>query len=116
MIEDSLPEVDAHTALQLVDQGAVLLDVREDDEWSAGHSPAAIHVPLSALSSAEIPGVADRRIVVVCRSGNRSKGATQFLLGRGADAVNLAGGMKAWMLAGGSVVTNSGSAGRSFKG
>ena len=50
------PTVDATTAVQLVRDGATLLDVRERDEWRAGHAPQAVHVPL-----ADVPSVAPRR-------------------------------------------------------
>jgi rhodanese-related sulfurtransferase len=107
MGEVTIPEVDVYQALQLVDAGAVLMDVREDDEWLAGHAPTAVHVPLGSLSSLDLAAIEGRRVVLVCRSGNRSRGATEFLLGRGVDAVNLIGGMKAWKLAGAPVITAS---------
>ncbi|MGN6240945.1 MAG: rhodanese-like domain-containing protein, partial [Cellulosimicrobium cellulans] len=46
------PTVDAPTALQLVRDGATLLDVRERDEWRSGHAPQAVHVPLADVSTA----------------------------------------------------------------
>jgi len=86
-------------AEELIDQGAMLLDVREPSEWDAGHAPVAVHVPLGDLA-AEIEDIpADQRIVVVCRSGGRSARATAFLVGSGRDAVNLEGGMQAWAAA-----------------
>jgi rhodanese-related sulfurtransferase len=52
--------------------GAFLLDVREDDEWAAGHAPGALHIRLGELGArtAELPG--DREVYVICRTGNRS--------------------------------------------
>src|SRR5437868_4808646 len=52
--------------------GVFLLDVREDDEWTAGHAPEAVHVRLGDLGArlGELPG--DRELYVICRSGNRS--------------------------------------------
>lgn len=96
-------------ALALVEDGAVLLDVREDDEWSAGHAPSATHVPLGCLSVDGLPR--DRPIVCVCRSGGRSSNAAGALRGAGFDARNLNGGMNAWLLAGLPVVDDSGSPG-----
>ena len=81
-------------AARLVDEGALLLDVREPDEWEAGHAPAATHVPLATLP-ANRPAQG-RRIVAVCRTGARSARATNALNAWGYDAVNLAGGMQAW--------------------
>lgn len=106
------PEVDATEGDRLVAAGALLLDVREPDEWAAGHAPAAVHVPLGALAATATDDWAGRRVVVICRSGNRSRTATDALLGRGIDAVNLAGGMRAWEAAGLPVVTPSGDVGR----
>ncbi|HUI48682.1 MAG TPA: rhodanese-like domain-containing protein [Acidimicrobiia bacterium] len=74
----------------------ILLDVRETDEWEAGHAPGAQWVPLGQLESARFQIPINRRIVCVCRSGVRSAKATEQLVQWGFDAVNLAGGMKAW--------------------
>lgn len=90
------PSIDPAGADTEIGAGALLLDVRGNDEWAAGHAPAARHVPLDELAArvGELP--TDRRIVVVCRSGGRSARATSALTGAGFDAVNLAGGMRAW--------------------
>jgi rhodanese-related sulfurtransferase len=74
--------------------GQVLLDVREDDEWAAGHAPGAVHLPLSRLHPDHLPE-ADR-LLVICRSGNRSGQAAAALARAGYDASNVAGGMNAW--------------------
>jgi rhodanese-related sulfurtransferase len=106
----SVPEVDPAGAQRLADEeGAVLLDVREDDEWEAGHAPGAVHLRLGLL--AQQRPERGRRIVAVCRTGARSGRATEVLNEWGYDAVNLAGGMKAWAAAGLPVVTDAGSAG-----
>ncbi|MGW3507588.1 rhodanese-like domain-containing protein [Streptomyces sp. NPDC000994] len=90
--------------------GAVLLDVREAREWRAGHAPGALHLPLSALASgAGVPPEArGRLLVVVCRSGNRSRQAAELLSARGADAVDVIGGMRDWVRAGLPVVDQRG--------
>ncbi|MFN8146730.1 MAG: rhodanese-like domain-containing protein [Candidatus Nanopelagicales bacterium] len=106
------PEVDVAEGVRLVEAGAVLLDVREPDEWTAGHAPAAVHVPLGSLGSAPVEEWVGRRVVVICRSGNRSRTATDALVARGADALNLVGGMRAWEAHGLPVVTSTGDAGR----
>ena len=74
----------------------LLLDVREADEWAAGHAPGAVHLPLSQLQArvAEVP--VDRPVSVVCHLGGRSAQATAFLLAHGVAARNVAGGMDAW--------------------
>jgi rhodanese-related sulfurtransferase len=104
-----IPEVDPTGARRLADEGALLLDVREDGEWAAGHAPGAQHLRLGLLGQERPPE--GRRIVAVCRSGNRSGKATEVLRAWGYDAVNLAGGMKAWAEAGLSVVTDDGTPG-----
>jgi len=84
--------------------GAWLLDVREQDEWDAGHAPEAHLVPMSVIErrSDEIPD--DLRILVICHSGYRSWQVTKALVAAGYDAVSVAGGMDAWQSAGGVVV------------
>jgi rhodanese-related sulfurtransferase len=92
-----------------VPDDAWLLDVREDDEWVAGHAPGATHIPLGQLSvrAAEVPQ--DTTIYVICRSGARSARAAFALSGGGWDAVNVAGGMQDWAAAGRPMTADSGS-------
>lgn len=100
--------------LDAQESGAVLLDVREHDEWDAGHASGAVHVPMSELPRglAESGALdADRRIVVVCRVGARSAQVAAWLDRQGYDAVNLAGGMIAWAHAGRPIVRDDGMAG-----
>jgi rhodanese-related sulfurtransferase len=94
-------EVSTADASALRDAGALVLDVREPDEWAAGHIPGATHIPLGDLEAraGELPK--DRNIVVVCRSGNRSAQGRDILLGAGFPAVtSMAGGMNDWVAAG----------------
>lgn len=93
--------VDARTADELLRaRDAVLVDVREPSEWSAGHVAGAIHIPLGRLDGRLHTLPKNRRIVVTCRSGHRSRAATKLLRTQGFDAVNLSGGMTAWHRAG----------------
>jgi rhodanese-related sulfurtransferase len=87
-----------------------LLDVREDDEWTAGHAPGARHIPLGQLGAraAEVPQ--DELVYVICRSGGRSAQAAQALAGAGWRTVNVAGGMQDWAAAGRPMVADSGAA------
>jgi rhodanese-related sulfurtransferase len=91
-----------------VPAGVYLLDVREDDEWAAGHAPDAVHVRLSELNmrSDEIPR--DREVYVICRSGSRSAYATQALTGAGWNAINVADGMTGWAVADRPMVSETG--------
>lgn len=111
MSEPQVPEVDADEGKALVDDGALLLDVREPDEWEAGHAPAAVHVPMKEVQDRQGELPKDRRIVAVCRAGGRSAAVTGALNSWGFDAVNLAGGMQAWGATGFPVVTDAGTAG-----
>ncbi|MEU8523354.1 rhodanese-like domain-containing protein [Streptomyces sp. NBC_01216] len=90
--------------------GSVLLDVRETSEWKAGHAPGAVHAPLSDLAAGlPLPQAArDRKLIVICRSGNRSRQAAGLLVERGVDAVDVRGGMHAWAGAGYPVVDERG--------
>jgi rhodanese-related sulfurtransferase len=88
---------------------AYLLDVREDDEWSAGHAPDAHHLPMMQVPArmGEIPNDGD--VVVVCRSGGRSSQVVAYLMNNGWDNVrNLDGGMHDWAAAGRPMVSESG--------
>jgi len=103
----STPHVSAWAALGLVERGALLLDVREPAEWSAGHAPQATLIPMGEVHARRDELPRDTRIVVVCRSGGRSAAITDALRAHGYDAVNLAGGMCAWSAAGMPVVTEA---------
>ena len=85
-----------------------LLDVREDDEWAAGHAPDAVHIPVGALPGrvAEIP--ADREVYVICRSGARSAYAAQQLSVAGRKTINVADGMTGWAVAGRPMISEDG--------
>ena len=92
-----------------VDADAYLLDVREPDEWTAGHAPGAHHVPMMEIPAriSEVP--TDVEVVVVCRSGGRSGQVVSYLMGNGWDNVrNLDGGMQSWQAAGREVVGEGG--------
>ncbi len=104
----NVPTVDA---AQVTDN-AYLLDVREPDEWLAGHPPGAHHVPMMEVPAraAEVP--ADRDVVVLCRVGARSAQVVAYLRQRGYENVyNLDGGLFAWAAAGRPLVGEDGGAG-----
>jgi rhodanese-related sulfurtransferase len=94
---DDVPEVSAEEAHRLVvEEGALLLDVRELDEWDAGHAPDARWMPVGEVQARVGELARDQRVVAICRSGARSRAVAQALIGAGYDAVNLDGGMRAW--------------------
>lgn len=107
-ISPEVPQVDPGRGEELITGGAYLLDVREDDEWAAGHAPSAVHVRLSQVPSELAAMPSERTVVAVCRAGGRSQQAATFLREQGIDAVNLAGGMQAWAGSGLGVVTDDG--------
>jgi rhodanese-related sulfurtransferase len=89
---------------------AYLLDVREDQEWAAGHAPDAHHLPMMQVPGrlSEVPD--DRDVVVVCRVGERSARVVAYLRANGYDRVeNLDGGMMDWVRAGRPLVSEDGS-------
>lgn len=107
----AIPEVTPAEAAELLMQGALLVDVREPFEWNTGHATNARHIPLGVLPRhlSDLPP--HRRIIVACRSGNRSARATAILTSAGLDAANLTGGMSAWARSGLPVVSSSGGPG-----
>ncbi|MGH9032574.1 MAG: rhodanese-like domain-containing protein [Acidimicrobiia bacterium] len=111
MPEPHVPAVEAAEGNALVEEGAFLLDVREPDEWAAGHPPSAVHIPMKEVQARQGELPHDRRIVAVCRSGGRSAAVAEALTAWGFDAVNLAGGLHAWDAAGLPVVTDAGDPG-----
>jgi rhodanese-related sulfurtransferase len=104
VVAESAAEIPAAS----VPDGAWLLDVREDDEWLAGHAPGATHIPLGQLGAraAEVPKT--ETVYVICRSGGRSARAAFALVAAGWDAVNVAGGMHDWDAAGRPMTADSG--------
>jgi len=108
MAATPVPAISALEAMAEILGGASLVDVRERNEWDAGHAPQALPLPLTELAqrSAELPRTG--RVVVVCRSGRRSAGLVAQLVELGVDAVNLDGGMQAWRDAGGDLVSDAG--------
>jgi rhodanese-related sulfurtransferase/glyoxylase-like metal-dependent hydrolase (beta-lactamase superfamily II) len=94
------PSISPRAAKTMVDGGALLLDVREPEEWCVQHAPTAMLLPMSRVRSRRDELPRDRPIVVVCRSGGRSAAVTASLRRSGFDAVNLAGGMCAWAATG----------------
>jgi sulfur-carrier protein adenylyltransferase/sulfurtransferase len=99
-LKEQVPEVDPSQAREEASNGAVLIDVRENEEWDAGHIPGAVHVPRSYLES-RIEGAVperDRHVILYCASGNRSIFAAQSLrelLGY-ENVESMSGGITLW--------------------
>lgn len=88
--------------------GVLLVDVREDDEWTAGHAPEALHLRLSDLQArvGELPR--DQDLYLICRGGARSAYAAQVLASQGWQTVNVADGMTGWAVAGRPMISETG--------
>ncbi len=106
MTSPDVPEQPAPT----LPADAVILDVREPDEWAAGHIESAVHIPIGAVTArlADVPQ--GEPLYVICRSGARSARVADFLRVQGTDAVNVAGGMQDWAAAGKPMVSDTGRA------
>jgi rhodanese-related sulfurtransferase len=107
-----IAEIDVSAVGDRLSAGGLLLDVREPEEWDAGHAPGARHIPLGQLPDRMGELESSGALVVVCRSGHRSALATEWLAAAGFDAANLVGGMQEWAHAGMPVETDDGSPGR----
>jgi rhodanese-related sulfurtransferase len=104
MTDGGEPEIDVERLAELQAEGVWVLDVRQPDEYEAGHVPGAHLIPLDQLDTrhTEVPG--DQQVYVVCGGGGRSAAATEALNGAGYRAVNVAGGTRGWIEAGNPVV------------
>lgn len=108
--DDTTSGVSPAQALKLYETGdAMLLDVREPDEWAKGHAPGAIHLPLGDLDPAALD--TGKLIIAICRSGNRSGKATAQLRNAGVQVRNMSGGMTAWQEDGLPIVADAGTPG-----
>ena len=89
-----MTSIDPKTLIAERDAKTVIVDVREPDEFAAGHVQGAVNIPLSELMArhTEIPDGA----YIICRSGNRSAMATEFLNSKGHEVVNVLGGVNEW--------------------
>jgi rhodanese-related sulfurtransferase len=89
----------------------VLLDVREDDEWSRGHAADAQHIPMGQVAARLDEIDRSASLYVICKAGGRSAKVAQLLAHNGYEPINVNGGMLAWAEAGRPVVTDDGAPG-----
>ncbi|GLB66735.1 rhodanese-like domain-containing protein [Arthrobacter mangrovi] len=94
--------------VESIGAGAKVLDVREDYEWEAGHIEGALHIPMNDLPERVEELDPDEDVYVICRSGGRSFRVVQWLVGNGYTAMNVSGGMGAWLEAGKPMVADNG--------
>ena len=107
-MSDTKPETTPQNAANR-SAATLLIDVRENDEWAAGHAPGATHISLGTLTSDSI--ATGTSVLCICRSGARSSTATARLRKAGIDATNVTGGMNAWAASGLPVVSEDGQPG-----
>lgn len=100
-----VPEVDPAAFAAAHADGAFVIDVREPYEYIAGHVPGAVLVPMAFVHGrlADLPR--ERRVYVICATGNRSLAAAQWMRTAGVDAVSVAAGTLGWLRLGKPVVT-----------
>jgi len=88
-------------ASALLRQGTQLVDVREPDEFAAGHARGAVNIPLGQLASRVGEIDPAQTVLVICRSGNRSRVACELLAANNVPSVrNVSGGTQSWQSAG----------------
>ncbi len=105
-----IPSVEIDGVPDPLPEDLVVLDVREDDEWAAGHIDGAVHIPLMELPArlGEFVELEAPQTLVVCKAGGRSARAVAYLAQQGYDVVNLVDGMMGWERAGRAMVADTG--------
>lgn len=103
-----VPGIGVVEARAILGSGAEMIDVRDEHEWEAGHSPHSVHVPMTGLSDATTVLSRAHPLVIVSRSGRRAAEAVLHLRAAGIDAVRLEGGLHAWREAGGELESSTG--------
>jgi rhodanese-related sulfurtransferase len=99
--QPSIEEADVADTAAAVEGGALLVDVREDFEWNAGHARGAIHLPMMQVPTKKDDLPRDAPIYLICATGNRSGRVAEYLTQNGfARPINVRGGTVAWQRAG----------------
>ena len=102
----AITEIPVNELTTLVENGSLVVDVREPDEYESGHIPGAILVTLSTVLTNKSEFESDETVYVVCRSGGRSMQACEMLHDVGiSNVVNVAGGTMGWISLGNEIVT-----------
>lgn len=104
----AISDIDVDALAALIERGDIrLVDVREPDEFAAGHVPGAVLVPLGTVPDNIDAFRGDGPTYVICQAGGRSLRACEFVADHGVEAVNIAGGTGAWVASGRDVVSGS---------
>ena len=105
MSNGSFSEIDVEGLAVALEAGVRLVDVRESDEYTAGHIPGALHVPLGEVPDRlQEVGGGRSTVYFVCKGGARSAHACEIVRASGVDTVNVVGGTLAWIMSGRPVV------------
>jgi rhodanese-related sulfurtransferase len=96
----TVPEIDVDELAERLRSGDRLIDVREPDEYTRGHVPGALSIPLATVPDQLDLFRADGPVYVICQGGGRSRRACEFVEAHGIDAVNVEGGTGAWIASG----------------
>lgn len=91
-----------------IGEDTTVLDVREDYEWESGHIEGALHIPVDQIPGRLEELDPDEDLHVICRTGGRSHRVVQWLVANGYSAVNVDGGMGAWLEAAKPMVSDNG--------
>lgn len=97
-------EIDIDETARALENGAVVVDVREPQEYAAGHVPGARNIPMGRLTARAHELDLGSPVHLICASGNRSSAMVDLLAAQGFDAVNVAGGTAGWITSGRPVV------------
>ena len=111
MDDSAVPQAQVSGLPEELGDSAVLLDVREDDEWQRGHAPDAQHIPMGDVPARIDEIDREKELFVICHAGGRSLRVAQYLQRNGFEPVNVDGGMLSWAQAGRPVVTDAGTPG-----
>ena len=103
----AISEIGVDELAERLAAGAVVVDVREPDEWEAGHIAGAVHVPLASVPEHVDAFRSATPVHVICKAGGRSLRAAEYVAGLGVEVVNVAGGMLAWERSGRPVETGT---------
>ena len=91
------PEITAVDLATLLDSGSQVIDVREPDEWDEAHLAGSYLIPLGQVVDRLDEIATGSSVYVICRSGVRSANACEYLRVQGIEAVNVTGGILAWL-------------------
>ena len=91
---NNTPSVEAENLEDLLQGGYQLIDVREQDEWDAGHHKRANHLPMGEVVEKIDNFNIEEKYIFVCRSGARSGRVTNFMISKNVESYNLTGGME----------------------